>query len=134
MDRLSAKERSENMRKVRAKDTVPEMLVRRLVHGMGFRYRLHVTALPGKPDLVFPRLSKIIEIRGCFWHLHKCRRAHIPKSGIEFWRSKLNGNKRRDKRNEKKLLALGWTVCTVWECELKDMDEVKRRLARFLST
>lgn len=122
------------MRKVRAKDTVPEMLVRRLVHGMGFRYRLHVTALPGKPDLVFPRLSKIIEIRGCFWHQHKCRRAHIPKSGIEFWRSKLNGNKRRDKRNEKKLLALGWTVCTVWECELKDMDEVKRRLARFLST
>lgn len=134
MDGLTAKERSENMRRVRAKDTVPEMLVRRLVHGMGFRYRLHVTALPGKPDLVFPRLSKIVEVRGCFWHQHKSCNAHIPKSRVEFWRSKLNGNKRRDKHNEKKLRALGWTVCTVWECELKDLDEVKRRLAQFLST
>ena len=133
MDRLTAKERSENMRRVRAKDTVPEMLVRRLVHGMGFRYRLHVTALPGKPDLVFPRMSKIIEVRGCFWHQHKCCKAHIPKSRTEFWRSKLNGNKRRDKQNERQLLALGWAVCAVWECELKNLDEVKRRLAQFLS-
>ena len=122
------------MRRIRAKNTVPEMIVRRLVHGLGFRYRLHVTALPGKPDLVFPRLSKIIEVRGCFWHQHKsCIDSHIPKSRIEYWRPKLQGNKRRDKQNEKKLIALGWNVCTVWECELKDLNEVKRRVARFLS-
>lgn len=122
------------MRRIRAKNTAPEMIVRRLVHGMGFRYRLHVSALPGKPDLVFPRLSKIIEVRGCFWHQHKsCIDSHIPKSRIEYWRPKLQGNKRRDKQNEKKLRALGWDVFTLWECELKDPNEVKHRVARFLS-
>ena len=135
LDKLAAEDRSENMRRIRAKNTVPEMIVRRLVHGLGFRYRLHVTALPGKPDLVFPRLSKIIEVRGCFWHQHKsCIDSHIPKSRIEYWRPKLQGNKRRDKQNEKKLIALGWNVCTVWECDLKDLNEVQRRVARFLSS
>ena len=123
------------MRRIRSNNTSPELIVRRMVHGMGYRYRLHVAALPGKPDLVFPRLRKIVEVRGCFWHQHKsCADSHIPKSRIEYWRPKLNGNKRRDKQNEKKLLALGWALCIVWECELKNLDEVNRRLARFLST
>jgi DNA mismatch endonuclease, patch repair protein len=121
------------MRRIRAKNTSPEMIVRRLVHGLGFRYRLHVAGLPGKPDLVFPRFGKIIEVRGCFWHQHKgCIDSHIPASRVEYWRPKLIGNKRRDKVNERKLMALGWEVLTVWECDLKNLKTVERRILRFL--
>src|SRR5580692_2865956 len=105
------------MRKIRAKDTSPEMLVRRLVHRMGFRYRLHVAKLPGKPDLVFPRLRRIIEVRGCFWHQHPgCIDSHTPKSRTDYWLPKLRKNKRRDRKNEKTLRAAGWDVLTIWEC------------------
>jgi DNA mismatch endonuclease, patch repair protein len=121
------------MRRIRAKNTSPEMIVRRLVHGLGFRYRLHAAGLPGKPDLVFPRFGKIIEVRGCFWHQHKgCIDSHIPASRVEYWRPKLIGNKRRDKVNERKLMALGWEVLTVWECDLKNLKTVERRILRFL--
>jgi DNA mismatch endonuclease (patch repair protein) len=109
------------------------MIVRRLVHGMGFRFRLHVTTLPGKPDILLPRLKRIIEVRGCFWHQHPgCIDSHIPKSRIEYWEPKLARNQRRDEENGRKLRELGWRVCVVWECEAKATEKLFRRLARFL--
>jgi DNA mismatch endonuclease (patch repair protein) len=109
------------------------MAVRRMVHSMGFRYKLHEPTLPGKPDLVFPRLMKIVEVRGCFWHQHKgCIDSHIPKSRVEYWRPKLTKNKRRDKETEKRLRAAGWDVLALWECELKDASQLRKRLIAFL--
>lgn len=132
--RESGVTRSENMAAVRSKDTKPEMIVRRMVHGLGFRYKLHDRTLPGKPDLVFPRLRKIIEVRGCFWHQHEeCVRSHQPKSQEQYWRPKLARNRERDERNEAELHALGWAVLVVWECELKDVDAMRKMIARFLS-
>jgi len=121
------------MSRIRSKDTSPEMKVRRLVHSMGYRYRLHVAKLPGRPDLVFSRLRKIIEVRGCFWHRHvHCIDSHIPKSRIEYWRPKLARNQRRDRQNEKKLRADGWDVLIVWACELEDVRAVARNISKFL--
>lgn len=122
------------MRRIRSKDTSPEMVVRRLVHGMGFRYRLHVQKLPGRPDLVFPRLKKIIQVQGCFWHQHSgCPQSHIPKSRIEYWRPKLTSNKRRDRNNDRALREEGWEVLTLWECELKNSAILSERLVQFLT-
>ncbi|MCL4843783.1 MAG: DNA mismatch endonuclease Vsr [Bryobacteraceae bacterium] len=135
MDYLPPHRRSANMSQIRSRDTAPEMIVRRLVYAMGYRYRLHVAALPGKPDLVFTRLKKVIEVRGCFWHGHlRCIDSHIPKTRTEYWKQKLERNKQRDADNEKKLHALGWKVLTIWECQLADQLKVKKRLRRFLST
>jgi DNA mismatch endonuclease (patch repair protein) len=132
-DKLSAERRSQNMRQISAKNTLPEMAVRRLVHRMGFRYRVHVPYLPGKPDLVFTRLKKIIEVRGCFWHQHKgCIDSHVPKSRIDYWRPKLRRNCRRDQKNEKKLRQLGWRILTLWECEVSCSPDLRRRVSRFL--
>jgi DNA mismatch endonuclease (patch repair protein) len=134
-DVFSRAKRSEVMSLIRSKNTSPELTVRRIVHEMGFRYRLHVTHLPGKPDLVFSRLRKIVEVRGCFWHQHKaCRDSHIPKSRIEYWGPKLASNLKRDKQNEKLLRSLGWQILIVWECELKDMDTTARRIISFLNS
>lgn len=133
MDKLTPERRSVNMSRIRSRDTSPELTVRRMVHSIGFRFRLHVPTLPGKPDLVFPRLNKIIEVRGCFWHQHKgCIDSHIPKSRVEYWRPKLTRNKRRDKETEKRLRAAGWDVLTLWECELKNAAQLRKRLAGFL--
>jgi DNA mismatch endonuclease (patch repair protein) len=100
---------------------------------MGYRYRLHVATLPGKPDLVLPRLKKIIEVRGCFWHQHKgCIDSHIPKSRTEYWRPKLTGNRQRDNKNEKQLRAAGWRLLTLWECEVRDVARLRKRLLAFL--
>ena len=134
MDKLTPDGRSENMRRIRSRDTSPEMIVRRLVHGMGYRYRLHVAKLPGKPDLVFPRLKRIIEVRGCFWHQHSgCIDAHIPKSHIKYWRTKLTRNRQRDRATVKKLQAAGWSVLTIWECETTDPNMLAERITAFLS-
>jgi len=122
------------MSRIRSRDTSPEMTVRRLVHGMGFRYRLHVAALPGKPDLVLPRLHRIIDVRGCFWHCHPgCIDSHIPKTRLEYWVPKLERNRQRDKENARKLRKLGWRVLVVWECEGKNAAKLSKRLARFLA-
>jgi DNA mismatch endonuclease (patch repair protein) len=111
------------------------MSVRRLVHGMGYRYRLHVQTLPGRPDLVFPRLRKIIQVQGCFWHQHKgCRQAHIPKSRVWYWRPKLTKNKRRDREHEAQLRLTGWDVLTIWECETKEPIPVAKRISTFLGS
>jgi DNA mismatch endonuclease (patch repair protein) len=126
--------RSRTMRAVKGKDTTPEMVVRRLVHSMGYRYRLHRQDLPGKPDMVFPRLRKIVFIHGCFWHGHDCPRgARMPKANQDYWQKKISGNSLRDGRSVAALQSQGWRVAVIWECELKDMVQVKRRLVRFLS-
>ncbi|ATB68105.1 very short patch repair endonuclease [Pseudomonas mosselii] len=119
---------------VKGKNTAPEMLVRRLVHGAGFRYRLHDTKLPGKPDMVFPRKHKVIFINGCFWHRHEgCALTRTPKSNQEFWFAKFESNKTRDKVNLQKLYDEGWSVLVIWECELRDLAVVAHRLRSFLS-
>jgi DNA mismatch endonuclease, patch repair protein len=133
MDTISPERRSANMSQIRDRDTSPEMIVRRLVHRMGYRYRLHVTKLPGKPDLVFSRLKRIIDVRGCFWHQHPgCIDSHIPKTRREYWVSKLERNQLRDEENGRKLRELGWRVCVAWECEVKDISKLSKRLTRFL--
>jgi DNA mismatch endonuclease (patch repair protein) len=121
------------MSQIRSRDTSPEMIVRRLVHAMGYRYRLHVANLPGKPDIVLPRLKRIIEVRGCFWHQHPgCIDSHIPKSRLEYWGPKLERNQGRDEENGRKLRELGWRVCVIWECEAAATGKAAKRLARFL--
>jgi len=122
------------MSRIRSRDTSPEMIVRRLMHGMGYRYRLHVAKLPGKPDIVFPHLKCIIEVRGCFWHVHDgCIDAHIPKVRSEYWAPKLKRNQLRDIENGRKLRKLGWRLHVVWECEVKNTKKLMKRLDRFLA-
>jgi len=133
MDTISPERRSANMSRIRSRNTSPEMIVRRLIHSMGYRYRLHVTRLPGKPDLVFPRLKRIIEVRGCFWHQHPgCIDSHIPKTRLEYWVPKLERNQQRDEENRNKLQDLGWWIHVVWECEVTNTVKLSKRLARFL--
>lgn len=133
MDNIPQTERSEIMARVRAKDTRPEMLVRRLVFAEGYRYRLHDRKLPGCPDLVFRGRAKIIFVHGCFWHRHeKCARARMPKSRLDFWEPKLTANRERDSRNKKLLTREGWKVLTIWECQLKNVERLKQTIRRFL--
>jgi len=132
-DTLTPLERGRRMAAVRAKDTKPEMIVRRLLHRQGYRYRLHRRDLPGTPDLVFPSRRAAIFVHGCFWHRHEgCALARLPKSRLEFWRDKLEGNRLRDQRQMNELIAMGWRVLVVWECELKDGEALTRRLRHFL--
>lgn len=132
-DTISTLERSRLMSRIRSKDTLPEMIVRRIIHRDGYRYRLHVDDLPGKPDLVFPSRRKVIFVHGCFWHGHEgCAIAHQPQSNREFWLAKLKGNKLRDRSAVEQLNALGWSVLVIWECELKDLDAVKSKIRSFL--
>lgn len=135
-DSLSKAERSERMSRVRGRDTKPEMLVRRLVHRMGFRYRLHDRRLPGAPDLVFQSRRKAIFIHGCFWHRHSdpnCKLARMPKSRLDFWQPKLEANWVRDVRNQSELDAIGWQYLVVWECELRHIEQLENKLVAFLS-
>ncbi|WP_166358915.1 very short patch repair endonuclease [Pseudomonas akapageensis] len=132
-DNVIKKERSRIMSLVKGKDTRPEMVVRRLLHGLGFRYRLHNAKLPGTPDITFSRKRKVIFVHGCFWHRHDgCALARIPKSNQEFWVAKLEGNKARDESTLVKLHEAGWETLVVWECELKDLHSLKQRLLSFL--
>jgi DNA mismatch endonuclease (patch repair protein) len=125
--------RSRNMRRIRSKDTSPERMVRSLTHGEGFRFRLHVTDLPGTPDLVFPSRRKVIFVHGCFWHSHlDCKLAHAPKSNKSYWGPKLKRNRQRDKVHYRELTRRGWRSLVVWECELARPDDVLARVVRFL--
>ncbi|MSV29128.1 MAG: DNA mismatch endonuclease Vsr [Bryobacterales bacterium] len=133
MDTLTPAERSARMSLVRSKDTKPEMLVRRLVHGMGFRYRLHGRSLPGKPDLVFAGRRSVVFVHGCFWHRHGiCKNTRWPKSKLDFWRPKLERNHERDVATRKALRKLGWRVLIVWECQLENLPRLSRRIRNFL--
>lgn len=121
------------MGRVRAKNTKPEMIVRRLAHGLGFRFRLHRRTLPGRPDLVFPRFRKAIFVHGCFWHRHHCKKATTPKSNAEFWHKKFAENVERDTRAIAELTSLGWSSMIVWECQTNDIESLSDSLLAFLS-
>ncbi len=119
---------------VHSKDTSPEMGVRGIVHRLGYRYRLHVKALPGCPDLVFPSRRRVIFVHGCFWHRHpKCRYSTSPKTCEEFWQAKFVSNVARDRRARRELKRMDWAVLTVWACELKKPNKLTERLNEFLS-
>lgn len=133
MDTLTPNERSARMSLVRSKDTKPELLVRKLVHGMGFRYRLHDVSLPGTPDLVFADRKKIIFVHGCFWHRHgTCKNTRWPKSKLDFWKPKLEKNHSRDQANRKTLKKLGWRVLVLWECQIENAERLSHRIRQFL--
>ncbi|MGA8428947.1 MAG: DNA mismatch endonuclease Vsr [Candidatus Sulfotelmatobacter sp.] len=135
VDSISRARRSVNMRRIKSKGMKPELLVRSLVHRMGYRYGLHCPDLPGKPDLVLRSRKKVIEVRGCFWHQHRtCPEGRIPRSRVRYWRPKLLRNVQRDKSNLRRLRALGWRVLIIWECNTNDPDKLGRRLTDFLSS
>jgi DNA mismatch endonuclease (patch repair protein) len=135
MDTLSKSERSARMGMIRSKDTSPEMVVRSFVHKLGFRYRLHVANLPGRPDLVFPSRRKVIFVHGCFWHRHNhCHLARFPKSRPEFWVPKLQRNKARDAANRRALTRLGWSSMVIWECEIRDPIKLMIKTIVFLES
>lgn len=132
VDPLSPEERSERMSRVHGKNTKPELLVRRIVWSLGYRYRLQ-GKLPGRPDLVFASRKKVIFIHGCFWHQHRnCGQYRMPHSRLDFWLPKLKGNVKRDKRNQQALIKVGWSYLIVWECELKNQQVLIKRIEDFL--
>lgn len=132
-DVLTPAQRRLNMSRIRGVNTRPEMLVRRLVHAFGYRYRLHAVDLPGRPDLVFRPRRKIIFVHGCFWHGHNCRYGRVrPRTNAAFWHAKLSGNRQRDRAVRSQLRRGGWQVLVVWECQLRDLERTRERLEEFL--
>lgn len=132
MDKLTPELRSENMSRIRSKHSVPERVVRSLVHSMGYRFRLHSKHLPGQPDLTFPGRRCVIFVHGCFWHQHKgCREGRLPGSRTDYWSPKLNGNVLRDRKRAAQLRRLGWRVMIVWECQIEN-PHLPSRIRRFL--
>ena len=132
-DTLTPEQRRKVMQKVKSKDTHPEMVVRRLLHKAGYRYRLHRKDLPGKPDIVFPSRRKIVWVHGCFWHRHPgCKYNRMPASNQSYWTPKLEINVVRDEQALYQVTAEGWEAMVVWECEIKDSEELLRRLTEFL--
>lgn len=131
VDTLSKKRRSWNMSRVRSTNTKPELVVRRLLHRNGFRFRLHVKTLPGKPDIVLNKYQSAVFVHGCFWHRHKnCPDASTPKTRTEFWVKKFDGNVKRDRKNRMALKKIGWKVIVIWECEVAKQDKLAARLSR----
>ncbi|QEZ45235.1 DNA mismatch endonuclease Vsr [Cupriavidus oxalaticus] len=133
-DPLTPQQRSERMSRIRSRDTKPEMCIRRLVHGMGYRYRLHRRGVPGTPDLVFSSRKKVIFVHGCFWHLHGCTHYKMPQTRREFWLKKLEANVQRDQRVLLELANLGWESLVIWECELRDVASLRNRIVDFLGS
>jgi DNA mismatch endonuclease, patch repair protein len=134
MDVLTTQQRSFNMSRIRGKNTKPELLVRSLIHRLGFRYVLHRRDLPGCPDIVFPSRRKIIFVHGCFWHLHNCRYGRVtPQSNADFWKSKRMGNRERDRKNLRKLRKQGWSVLNIWECAVSNLEPLEARIVQFLT-
>jgi DNA mismatch endonuclease, patch repair protein len=132
-DHLSVEDRSKIMASVRSRDTEPELQVRRLLHRLGYRFRLHRKDLPGTPDLVLPRHNLAIFVHGCFWHGHKgCKRSKLPSTNTEFWNRKIDLNVTRDRKAQEKLRALGWNVVVIWQCALHDLESVAVRVAAAL--
>lgn len=137
MDTVDSKTRSRIMAAIRGKDTKPELLVRSLLHRAGFRFRLHASELPGRPDIVLPKHGAVIQVHGCFWHGHDCPRFKMPKTRRRFWSDKIGTNRKRDQKNKLELIELGWRVAVVWECALAGksttaQQRVSRRLVRWI--
>lgn len=135
-DRLSKERRSWNMSRIRGRNTTPEVVVRSVLHKMGYRFRLHVRDLPGKPDIVLPKHRTVVFVHGCFWHRHRgCKNCTTPSNNREFWVEKLEGNAARDRLSRRALVRLGWRVALVWECETakpRSLDRVRKRLQKAL--
>lgn len=134
-DVLTIDQRRYCMSRIRGKDTKPELVVRRMLHALGYRYRLHRRDLPGCPDLVFSGRKQVIFVHGCFWHRHRCKYGQVsPATRPEFWERKLAGNKARDARNRRELRRLGWRVLIVWECQIRKPTAMIERVVRFLES
>ncbi len=132
-DIVDAKRRSRIMSRIRGRDTTPELVVRRMAHRLGFRFRLHRKDLPGRPDIVFPRFRAAVFVHGCFWHRHNgCRFAYTPKSRVAFWNEKFKKNIAHDRRSEEALRNLGWRVLVIWECETQNETALKKCLVDHL--
>jgi len=137
MDVLTKEQRRLNMSRIRGRDTKPELLLRKGLHARGYRFRVNVTGLPGRPDIVFPKHGALIQVNGCFWHGHDCHLFKMPASRQEFWAEKIAANRQRDRRTDQALSEAGWRVLTVWECSLKGLkrrptDEVLTCCEEFL--
>src|SRR5262245_57454122 len=133
MDRLTKKKRSWNMSRIRGENTRPEMLIRSALHSMGYRFRLHVRTLPGRPDIVLPKLKTAIFVHGCFWHRHPhCKYAYNPKSRVDFWQTKFRQNVERDHAAIEKLQALGWKVKIIWECQVPEFISCPEKLDQII--
>lgn len=130
-EKFSREQRSAIMRRVRSTSTRPELCVRRMVHRLGLRFRLHRKALPGTPDLVFPYRKKVLFVHGCYWHQHGCKASKRPASNRSYWNRKLDGNVERDRKTLRLLRKQGWSALIVWECQLRDPQRLQRRLERF---
>ena len=134
VDHISTAHRSDNMSRIRSVNSKPEVLVRSLLHRLGYRFRKNLKTLPGKPDIVLKRHNTIIFVHGCFWHRHKgCKRSNVPKSNQDYWEPKLAGNVLRDRKHKASLKSLGWKVFTVWECETKDITKLSNKLRRIFN-
>jgi len=132
-DNLAPAQRRRAMQAVRDRDPAPERRLRRLIHAMGYRYRLHRRDLPGTPDMVFPRRGAVIFVHGCWWHAHRCPRGdRVPATRADYWITKRDRNRRRDQRVQRQLRSLGWRVMVVWECQLGNQARLRARVRRFL--
>jgi DNA mismatch endonuclease, patch repair protein len=131
-DPLSPSQRSRCMAAIRSGDTQPELIVRRTAFKLGYRFRLHTAWLPGKPDLVFPRLNTVIFVHGCFWHQHTCKEGRLPRSRKDYWTPKLMRNRQRDRQHLRNLRRMGWRVLTIWECETTNHSRLRKTLSSFL--
>jgi DNA mismatch endonuclease, patch repair protein len=131
-DTFTKAERSRIMAAVRSHDTTPELVVRRLLHRLGYRFRLHVKELPGTPDILLPKHRTVVEVRGCFWHGHTCGRCRVPATRREYWLAKIARNQQRDRRTVAALRRAGWRVLVLWECQLREGSEVANRIRGFL--
>lgn len=135
MDKLTPERRSANMRQIRSHNTSPELTLRRMLHRLGYRFRLHRNDLPGKPDLVFPARKKVIFVHGCFWHQHReCREGRVPGSRLEYWGPKLARNQERDAAAQSALVTQGWKFLVLWECELAQDAAAKKKVIQFLGS
>ncbi|NMM29227.1 MAG: DNA mismatch endonuclease Vsr [Glaciimonas sp.] len=131
-DHVSKEKRSEIMKRIGGKNTAPELIVRKLVYSLGYRYRLHSKDMPGKPDLVFFGRKKVIFVHGCFWHYHNCKKGKLPKSRLDYWLPKLEENRNRDIRTQERILSLGWRFLIIWQCEIRDTAELRKRIIEYL--
>ena len=132
MDTRTPEQRRRIMQSVKSENTGPELAVRRLLHGMGYRYRLHRRDLPGRPDIAFVSRRKAIFVHGCFWHGHGCSKGRLPKSRLDYWQPKVDKNRERDRTKEEQLKSLGWSVMTIWQCETRDLEALAARLQDFV--